>query len=190
MKDVFPSASPAAVSAPACAAQYDSQSAPTDSTKSPFCNASSFRASARFWFTFGFSVIPVLPGTKQTAVSWDPWLQHLSLRQIASHWASHPKHEVGFIVGDCAIVFDADSPKAVNALIEAEGRFGAEPSMIVKTTRGEHHYFLKQSDLPCKTTSKIIGEAHDRIDIKTGRTMVILPPSTGKSLVKFGGQHV
>ncbi|WIT12909.1 bifunctional DNA primase/polymerase [Paucibacter sediminis] len=147
------------------------------------------RSSALFWFGFGLAVIPVLPKTKKTAVTWDLWLQRLSARQITLHWIAHPGHEVGFIVGNSMIVFDADSAKAVAALIEAECRFGVQPSMIVQTTRGEHHYFAKSQDLPCNTTSKIVADPQDRIDIKTGRTMVILPPSTGKFLVKFGGQH-
>ncbi len=149
----------------------------------------SYRACAAFWFGFGLNVVPVLPGTKQPAVKWNQWLQHLSLRQIVTYWNAHPAHEVGFIVGDGMVVFDADSPKAVAALIETECRMGVLPSMIVQTTRGEHHYFLKSQDQPCKTTSYIAGEACDRIDIKTGRTMVILPPSPGKILVKFGGPH-
>lgn len=150
---------------------------------------SSYPGSAIFWFDFGLSVIPVLPGTKQTAVKWDQWLQQLSLRQVVSYWRANPTHEVGFIVGPSMVVLDADSPKAVAAMIEAERCFGVQPSMIVQTTRGEHHYFQKSPDLRCKTTCKIVGEVHDRIDVKTGRTMVILPPSPGKILTKFGGQH-
>ncbi|MFG6467534.1 bifunctional DNA primase/polymerase [Roseateles sp. BYS87W] len=151
--------------------------------------ASSYRANALYWFGLGFNVIPVLPDTKKTAVKWDLWLQRRSPHRIVHHWAANPAHEIGFIVGDGLIVLDADSPKAVAALIEAECRCGALPSMIVQTRRGEHHYFAKPVGLPCKTTSMIVGEAHDRIDVKTGRTMVILPPSTGKFLVKFSGQH-
>lgn len=154
------------------------------STLPPLPN--SYRDSALHWHRFGLQVIPILHGSKLPAVKWDAWLSRLSVRQIVQHWAANPAHEVGFIVGDGLVVFDADSPKAAAALIEAECHSGVLPSMIVQTTRGEHHYFRKSPELPCKTTCKIVGEPHDRIDIKTGRTMVVLPPSTGKVLVKFG----
>ena len=154
-----------------------------------FSGPAKYQNAALFWHEFGLAIIPIIPGTKKPALMWDSWLTGLSPAAILEHWSRHPEHEVGFIVGDRFIVFDADSPKAVVALIDAECRFGVIPSMIVQTTRGEHHYFRKDPSVKGKTTYKIVGELHDRIDIKTGRTMVILPPSTGKFLVKLGGIH-
>lgn len=154
-----------------------------------FSGHAKYRQAALFWHDFGFSIIPIVPGTKQTAVKWDDWLARLSSAAIRAYWSRHPDHEVGLIVGDDYIVFDADSPKAVAALIEAECRFGKLPSMIVQTTRGEHHYFRKDPGVKGKTAYKIVGDPQDRIDIKTGRTMVILPPSTGKFIVKLAAAN-
>lgn len=154
-----------------------------------FRGASKFRKAANYWFDFGFSVIPVLPGTKQPAVKWGGWLKDLSRASINRYWLQHHDHEVGFIVGDCFVVLDADSAKAVSVLEQTEAHHGAEPLLIVKTRRGAHHYYRKDSDVRGRTACKIVGDAEDRIDIKTGRTMVILPPSTNKVLVKLGGDH-
>ncbi|MBK6360916.1 MAG: bifunctional DNA primase/polymerase [Comamonadaceae bacterium] len=148
-----------------------------------------YHQAASFWFERRFRVIPVIPGTKQPAVKWDDWLARLSRSSIHTYWSSHPDHEVGFIVGDEYIVFDADSPKAVDALMDAEISFGLTPSLIVQTTRGEHHYFRKDPSVKGKTAYKIVGAPEDRIDIKTGRTMVILPPSTGKFIVKLAAEN-
>jgi hypothetical protein len=61
--------------------------------------------------------------------------------------------------------------------------------LIVKTKRGAHHYFRKDPAVRGKTGFLIVGGNEDRIDIKTGRTMVVLPPSTDKVVTKFGGNH-
>lgn len=154
-----------------------------------FSGHAKYRNAAIFWHSFGLQVIPTIPGTKRTAVQWDVWLKELSLASINRYWLQHPLHEVGFIVGDSYIVMDADSSTAVSVLEQMETHHGVEPLLIVKTRRGEHHYFRKDPKVNGKTGFKIVGGSEDRIDIKTGRTMVILPPSTDKVLTKFGGNH-
>lgn len=154
-----------------------------------FSKHAKFHQAALLWHIFGFSVIPVIPGTKQTAVKWDSWLDSLSDASISRHWLQHPDHEIGLIVGDSYVVFDADSQAAVSVLQRMENEQGVIPLLVVKTRRGEHHYFRKDAALRGKTGGVIVGGSEDRIDIKTGRTMVILPPSTDKILVKLGGDH-
>lgn len=134
------------------------------------------------WFQFGFEVIPIKPEEKVTVLYWDPWLENLSEEKISAHWDKHPDHEVGFIVGEDLIVFDADSPEAIASLTMLEWEHGVTPNMVVKTKRGEHHYFRKASGVFAKTSGHGDEHSGQKIDVKTGRTMVVLPPSTGKSL--------
>lgn len=148
-----------------------------------------FRQGALFWYDFGFAVIPIEPKSKKTAVKWDPWLANLAHASIRQYWTDHPDHEVGFILGDGHIVFDADSQAAVDFLIVLEGAYRLRPTMVVKTKRGAHHYFKKDQGLDCKTTAMNVGTLEDRIDIKTGRTMVLLPPSADKRLIQLGGRN-
>lgn len=49
-------------------------------------------------------------------MKWDDWLENLTTEKINSHWAKNPDHEVGFIVGNDYIVFDADSPESLAKL--------------------------------------------------------------------------
>jgi hypothetical protein len=139
-----------------------------------------FKSSAQHWHKFGFHVIPIIPGTKKTAVKWDRWLDGLSARQIKAHWDKHPDHELGLIVGDGIIVFDADSPAAIAALYELEKTFCSPPSLTVTTSKGQHHYFKRAPDTYAKSDSHSTEKHPDRIDVKTGRGLVVLPPSTGK----------
>ena len=142
------------------------------------------RQAAQFWFDFGLNVVPIAPGTKIPVVKWDPWLTGLSHSQIDAHWQRHPDHDVGFIVGDNIIVFDADSPEALAALVDAEARAGVAPQLVVQTTRGQHHYFRRDPALPARLSAQDFPK---KLDVKTGRAMVVLPPSAGKSILQMGG---
>lgn len=139
---------------------------------------------AFFWYNFGFQVMPVIPGNKITALKWDPWLQDLDPRKIYQHWTHHPDHELGFIVGDDLIVFDADGPESVAAIVAIEATFGIEPKLVVGTRKGEHHYFRRALSTIARSDSHCSEAFPNRLDIKTGRAFIVLPPSTGKSVSK------
>jgi len=141
-----------------------------------------FLAAAMFWYGFGFDVIPILQGKKIPAVKWGPWLDNLDPQKVHEHWAKNPDHELGFIVGDDMIIFDTDSTEAVFALVRLEARFGVMPKMVVNTTKGQHHYFSCLPGTIAKSDAHDSEKYPDRIDIKTGRNLVILPISTWKTL--------
>jgi hypothetical protein len=141
-----------------------------------------FLKAALMWFFFGFRVIPLIPREKNPAVIWDQWLAHLSQESIVAHWKRHPDHEVGFIVGDGHIVLDADSPEALANLVRIEVERGVSPRLIVKTRKGAHHHFGMAPDTFARSASFSTERFPARIDVKTGRAMVVLPPSTGKKI--------
>lgn len=143
-------------------------------------NSESHEEAALRWFEFGLNVIPIVSGAKATVVKWDPWLQDLSKAKIANHWSRNPSHDLGFIVGDEIIVFDADSPKSIAALSALEQKFGIESNFVVKTSKGEHHYYRRGKDTLAKSDSHSTKNFPERLDVKTGRAMVVLPPSAGK----------
>lgn len=162
----------------------------TNGTTPQACTGfSSYYDSALSWFKFGLNVIPIVPGTKLPAVQWDPWLTTLSIAKIRDYWSRHPDHELGFIVGDDIIVFDADSPEAIAALAALERKFEVTPTLIVKTTKGLHHYFRRANGTHAKSDSHSTDKHPERIDIKTGRALVILPPSTGKTIAIGEANH-
>jgi hypothetical protein len=131
----------------------------------------------------GLKVIPLVPKHKYPATAWDTWLKDLSPKKIAEHWAKNPNHEVGCIVGSDLIVFDADSPQATAALLALELKFNVSPGLVVKTKKGIHHYFRRAKGVYARSDSHSTERYPERLDIKTGRALIILPPSTGKMLV-------
>ena len=169
------------IATPGSIAPIDSKKITADISAYPDSFSSNLEA-ALFWFKFGLNVIPIMPGTKQTAVKWDPWLKDLSPEKITDYWSRHPDHEVGFITGDDIIVFDADSPEAIVALAQIEEAFDLTPNLTVKTKKGVHHPYRRAKGTFAKSNSHSTEEFPARIDVKTGRAMVILPPSTGKEI--------
>jgi len=134
------------------------------------------------WYRFGFKVIPVLPKSKKTAVKWDEWLKDLSEEKIKNYWEYHPDHELGAIVGDDLSVFDADTPESISSLCQIEKILDVSPSLVVKTKKGMHHYYKRAKGAFAKSDGHSSEQHPERIDVKTGRALIILPPSTNKSV--------
>lgn len=140
--------------------------------------------SALWWHEkFGFRVIPVVPGEKRAATTWDDWLADLSAGKITQHWQKHPNHDVGAIIDDNIIMFDADTPEALSNLLAVEESFGVKPKLLIQTARGEHHYFKRRQGTYAASDGHDTEKHPGRIDIRTGRSMVVLPPSTNKVVV-------
>ncbi len=144
---------------------------------------STYLDAAQHWYRFGFNVIPIVTGTKKTAVKWDPWLDGLSAEKIAKYWLKHPDHEVGFIVGNEVVVFDADTPQSLTRLCDLEKAFDVAPALTVKTRKGEHHFFRLAKDTTAKSDSHSSEKHPERIDVKTGRALIVLPPTGGREVL-------
>jgi hypothetical protein len=142
---------------------------------SPSLNIEPGGVPALSYYQAGFPVIPIIPSTKRTALKWGPWLGALCEESIRRYWRKHPDYGVGFIVPEDMIVFDADSPMAVAALYQIEESFDIASRLIVKTKRGEHHYFRLAPGTKVKTCSIDTAKFPHGIDIKANRSMVILP---------------
>lgn len=137
---------------------------------------------ALYWAQYGFKVLPIVSGEKYAAVKWAPWRAQLSPQSIATHWAEHPQHDVACILGD-VIVLDADSPEAEDAILKIEARCNVHAKLVVKTNRGSHHYYQLAADAFARRDTHSTALHPDRIDILTGESCALLPPSPGKQIV-------
>lgn len=142
----------------------------------------SYGDAALRWSQIGLNVVPVLPGTQQSAVDSNQWPEGLSPEQLADHWSQYPDHELGAIVGAGILVLDVDSPEASAALLAIEKEFNAWPNMIVKTTSGTQQYFRRAKGTDANPDSHSAQEHPERIGVKTGLSLVMLPPSPGNTL--------
>jgi hypothetical protein len=143
------------------------------------------------WRKYGFHVIPIIPGTKQSAVKWDPWLADLSLESIARHWALYPEREVGMIVGDGLFVLDADTPESLTTILRFEEEFGVRALLINGTPKGGQHRFYRRAKGTRGKPDAHDSKTHpDRPDVRTGRSLIILPPANGRSILKCKARSV
>lgn len=61
--------------------------------------------------------------------------------------------------------------------------------MIVKTRKGEHHYYRLAPGTFARSAAFSTDRFPAGIDVKTGRAMVVLPPSTGKEILSQEVDH-
>lgn len=141
-----------------------------------------FKDQALKWFDFGLKIVPIVPGEKRTTVGWS-WADELSREKVDAYWTANPNHEIGCILGEDLIVFDADDPASNAALADLELRHGNTPNMIVRTSKGVHHYYRLAPGTFARQDSHKTADHPDRIDVKTGRALIVLPPSGGRRLL-------
>jgi len=139
-------------------------------------------AAALDYFDRGFQVIPVVPGTKQSAVKWDPWLNGLTREVVQDTW-SNQRYDVGVILGPNIYVLDSDSDQAEAAIQRICAEHGIHSNKIVKTKRGYHHYFSLTPGTTIHSRTFSTEHHPSRIDVKTGRSMMVMPPSGGRYLI-------
>jgi hypothetical protein len=137
---------------------------------------------ALYWYDFGYTVLPLVPGEKRTAVVWS-WADDLTRQKVQDYWTSHPAHEVGFIPGDDVLVLDADSPQAYDKILDFLDQFNVKSNLVVGTTKGFHFCFRLAQGVYARADSHSTVDYPARIDVKTGRTLVNLPPSGGRRLL-------
>lgn len=137
----------------------------------------------------GFTVLPVLPDTKTPVAKWVTWEADQSDEHIQSHWKKFPRHDVGLITNSELIVFDADGAQSLLALHNLEQKHGVEPALVVKTRKGEHHYFLRPTNVFARQDSYNTKLHPEKIDVKTDRSLVVGPGSANKHVLIWNAAH-
>lgn len=144
---------------------------------------------ALYWFRFGFKVVPIRPHTKKPAVKFEGWLDALNEAKIIRYWLINPTHELACVLDKDTLVLDADTAESAKITQDIEERFSITPLLRVATAKGCHHYFSVPPDVYVKSDSHCTAQFPARIDIRTDRSMAMLPPSTGKHIEVFTVQH-
>jgi len=167
-----PAISPANLKVPS------STSLPAPNNPSP-----DFGAAALYYSRAGFTIIPCYPKSKIPAVTHAEWLSDYSEAAIISYWTQHPNHELALIPGDNIVSLDADSPEGIKALDRLEAESGVKSNFVVNTVKGQHRHYRIAKGVYARSSNDSTQDHPDRIDVKTGNSPIMLPPSTGKSIV-------
>ena len=143
------------------------------------------------WHRFGFTVIPIRQGEKRSVTVWSEWEgEHQTEEHITAHWTKYPEHEIGAITDDSFIVLDADTPEAIEAIETLENADGIVCDLVVTTSRGEHHYYNLAASVFAKQDSHDTDKFPDRIDVRAGHSLIVLPPSGPRKIKVCNGDHV
>jgi P4 family phage/plasmid primase-like protien len=144
---------------------------------------------AHWWLEFGLKVIPISPQIKIPVCKWQPWLDKLNHNTISEHWLKRTEHDVGAVIDHTLLVLDADTKDSLAALYALEKEFDKSPNLIVKTKKGEHHFFKRAPFTYAIMKGYSTTVNPKKIDIKTGRSelagrsIIVLAPSTNKKIV-------
>lgn len=118
---------------------------------------------------WGWSILPVMPGSKRPAVS--SWTQYQKTRPTTAElklWFEDPDMGVGVVTGELSgiVVIDEDSYKAHGTKLEL-----TTPLKVVSGSGGRHLYF--------KYTAKIANAVNKEkaIDIRGDGGFIVLPPT-------------
>jgi len=157
----------------------------------PSLGKPNFQNEALKWHRFGFTVIPIRIGEKRSVVPWSYWEgDNQTEKHIKAHWTEHPDHEVGAITDDRFMVLDADTTEAIKSIELLEAEHELECRLVVSTSRGEHRYYKLADDAFAKQDSHDGNQYPERIDIRTGRSLIILPPSGPRKIKNCNVQHI
>lgn len=149
-----------------------------------------FGTAAVLWFIYGFLPSPIIPGTKRPALKREPWLLRLGEEKIQSHWKQNPEHEIAAILDGDHIVLDADTAEANTAVQKLMRKHDVKSALIVSTKRGYHYHFRKADGVVCRSQSHDSKEHPERIDVKASGSMIMLPPSTCKKIVRCDAHSI
>lgn len=158
-------------------------------TKLPLPTFKSNAEAALYWFNFGLKVVPSLPNSTP-ALNLELWLPSLTEETIQSHWALHPSHDISCMVSDNLVVFGTSNAAANSALGYIEAEQGCPPLLITKTSKGYHHYFLVAPGTYPVSVSHSVDTNQDRIDVKSGCELMLLPPSLDHEIHRLYAERV
>jgi P4 family phage/plasmid primase-like protien len=136
--------------------------------------------SAIEWVNAGFIVIPaeISNKVKKPLVKFADIRHELTPKHSLDWLKQFPNATALATITDNGLfVLDADTPESLSALYKLESEYQVSPNLVILTRNGEHHYFRISDDINA-TARGFDGSKHpNKIDIKTGKSMVILPPS-------------
>ena len=147
------------------------------------CPVVQISTTASDWFAKGYLPLPIIQGQKNPRRKLSDWLPDLSESRIEAHWDSCPSDDVALHCSNGLIVLDADSPESESAIQALEQKHNLYSNLRVRTRKGIHYYYKNAPGVEIRQVGHSTKKHPERIDIRTGNSYIIAPPSTGKELL-------
>jgi P4 family phage/plasmid primase-like protien len=152
----------------------------------------SIKESAEIWLDAGFSIIPAClsDGVKKPLVKFAEIRLELTPQHSLNWLKQFPNTTALATTTDNGLfVLDADTPESLEAIYCLEAQYKVSPNLIVNTRNGEHHYFRISAEVNAVSRGFDGKKFPRKIDIKTGKSIVILPPSTRDGEEAYSIKH-
>jgi P4 family phage/plasmid primase-like protien len=152
----------------------------------------SIKESAEIWLDAGFSIIPAClsDGVKKPLVKFAEIRLELTPQHSLNWLKQFPNATALATTTDNGLfVLDADTPESLEAIYCLEAQYKVSPNLIVSTRNGEHHYFRISAEVNAISRGFDGKKFPRKIDIKTGKSIVILPPSTRDGEEAYSIKH-
>jgi hypothetical protein len=127
---------------------------------------------AETYLGYGWSIIPMIPGTKRALVPWIQYRQEFVDAEMLATWRrKFPRASIAIVTGPISdlIVLDVDGPEGEKTLAMNEP-IGHTP--IVETRKGRHFY-LKHPGFDVRNRARFLPG----LDIRGDRGLAVAPPS-------------
>jgi Bifunctional DNA primase/polymerase, N-terminal/AAA domain len=133
-------------------------------------------ASALAYVARGFSVIPLVPGTKRPAVTLTPFLdgsQRMTDANVRAYWRENPQAGIAIVTGAPSGLVVVDVDPRNGGSVEAVLEKGCETGMATSTGGGGTHFFLRHPGTPVPCGKTVLPG----VDRKGDGGYVVAPPT-------------
>ncbi|OGM12635.1 hypothetical protein A2V80_01665 [Candidatus Woesebacteria bacterium RBG_16_39_8b] len=121
---------------------------------------------AKGYLSFGWSLIPILPETKQPAVKWAEFQERKPTVEEVETWLKEGWY-LAVVTGDISGILIIDDDRIKHKLPE----WGFESPVIAKTSSGGKHYYYKYDrEIHSHSNTKLF------IDLKAWHSYCLVPP--------------
>jgi P4 family phage/plasmid primase-like protien len=155
-------------------------------------NLQNISKSATDWLNSGFIVLPAVisNGVKKPLIKFADIRHELTPKHSLEWLKQFPNATaIATITDNGLFVLDADTPESLSALCKLESEYQVLPNLVVLTRNGEHHYFRISDDINAIARG-FDGKNHpSKIDIKTRKSFLMLPPSLRDGEVAYSVKH-
>ena len=128
---------------------------------------------ARAYANRGWSVIPVVRGSKVPAIEWKEYQEYAAEDEQLEEWFSDSEYDVGIVTGSvsalCVVDFDGQNATRLVDLPR---------TATVRTPHGEHWYY-QYNDSDIHNAAKLWAGDWCAVDIRGEGGYVVAPPSRG-----------
>ena len=138
--------------------------------------------------SFGFIVLPAnfANGAKKPAIKFAHLRDTITADNCLNLWKGFENAQAVIGLTDNNLfVLDADTKESLSALHQLEKEYDKQPNFAVKTEKGEHHYFKLAPNTRAVQRGYDSKKWLSNIDIRTGKSIVMMPPSVKLNGAKY-----